>query len=151
MLDQTIADYARLHQQDSQPGGCLLQYAHDFVKQHRTDYEFLDIESSVILAALEAANTLDRKDELVRNVCEFAPFLLMRGNYSLAQRHVERAYVAALATDDKHAIANTLLYRGLIEQKQGNYAQAETHLQEGLALARDVNASAHIYALLYLG
>jgi tetratricopeptide (TPR) repeat protein/transcriptional regulator with XRE-family HTH domain len=151
MLHQTIADYARLQQQGSAPGVRLIQYAHEFVEQHRTDYEHLDIESGVITAALETANALDLKEELVRNVCEFAPFLLMRGNYSLAKQHVERAYTAAIATDDKYGIANTLLYRGLIEQKQGNYGQAETHLQEGLTLAREVNAPTRIDALLYLG
>lgn len=151
MLHQTIADYARLHQQGNEPGERLIQYAHEFVEQHRTDYELLDIESGVITAALETAYRLDMKEELVRNVCEFAPFLLMRGNYSLARRHVERAYLAATTIDDKYGIANTLLYRGLIEQKLGDYGQAETHLQEGLTLAREVNAPTKIDALLYLG
>ncbi|MBV9711626.1 MAG: helix-turn-helix domain-containing protein, partial [Ktedonobacteraceae bacterium] len=124
MLHQTIADYARLHQVGTEPAERLIQYAHEFVEEHRTDYELLDLESGVIIAALEAAHALNRKEELVRNVCEFAPFLLMRGNYSLAKRHVERAHAAAADIDDTYGVANTLLYRGLIEQKQGNYSQA---------------------------
>ena len=109
------------------------------------------MESGVIIAALRSAYALGKKEELVRNVCEFAPFLLMRGNYSLAERHVERAHAAAVDLDDKYGIANTLLYRGLIDQKHGNYDQAEMYLQEGLTLAREVNAPARIDALLYLG
>ena len=151
MLHQTIADYARLHQEGDEPRERLIQYAHDFVEEHRTDYEQLDMESGVIIAALEVAYALDKKEELVRNVCEFAPFLLMRGNYSLAERHVERAQAAAVDLDDTYGIANTLLYRGLIDQKHGNYDQAESYLQEGLTLARQVNAPTRIDALLYLG
>ena len=151
MLHQTIADYARLHQEGDEPRERLIQYAHEFVEEHRTDYEQLDMESGVIIAALEVAYALDKKEELVRNVCKFAPFLLMRGNYSLAERHVERAQAAAVDLDDKYGIANTLLYRGLIDQKHGNYDQAEMYLQEGLTLARQVNAPTRIDALLYLG
>src|SRR6266516_7704723 len=136
MLHQTIADYARLHLQGTAPHERLLHYAHDLVEAHRTDYELLELESGTILAALEAAYTLGKKEELVRNVCDFIPHLLVRGNYSLAERHIQRAHEAAIALHDDRATVTTLLYRGQIAQKQGNYTRAETDFQEALTLAR---------------
>src|SRR6266516_4542962 len=150
-LHQTIADYARLHMQGTEPHERLIQYAHDFVQEHRTDYELLDLESGTIIAALEVAYALGKKEELVRNVCDFAPFLLVRGNYSLAERHVQRAYEAAIALQDQLGLIRCLLFQGQLVQRQGNYDQAEKRFQEGLALARQIEAPERVSALLHLG
>jgi tetratricopeptide (TPR) repeat protein/transcriptional regulator with XRE-family HTH domain len=148
MLHQTIADYARLHLQDTEPAERLLQYAHAFVEEHRTDYELLDLESGTILAALETAYELGKHEELVRNVCAFIPHLLVRGNYSLAERHIQRAYEAAVALHDERSTVTTLLYRGQIAQKQGNYTRAETDFQHALTLARKSDDPERISAVL---
>ena len=147
-LHQTIADYARLHLQGTAPQERLLEYAHAFVEVHRTDYELLDLESGTILAALEVAYTLGKHEELVRNVCDFIPHLLVRGNYSLAERHIQRAYEAAVGLHDDRATVTTLLFRGQIAQKQGNYTHAEADFQEALRLARTSNDPERISAVL---
>ncbi|HYU71128.1 MAG TPA: tetratricopeptide repeat protein, partial [Ktedonobacteraceae bacterium] len=147
-LHQTIADYARLHLQGTEPHERLIQYAHDFVQEHRTDYELLDLESGTIIAALEVAYGLGKKEELVRNVCDFIPYLLVRGNYSLAERHIQRAHEAAVTQKDDRNIVTTLLYRGQVAQKRGNYTQAETDFQEGLILARQSKDPERISAVL---
>jgi tetratricopeptide (TPR) repeat protein len=147
-LHQTIADYARMQLREAAPMERLIDYANTFVEAHKTDYELLDQESSMILTALEAAYRLGKQQELVRGVSAFAPFLLLRGNYGLAERHVQRAYEAAITRRDRHSITNALLYKGEIASRQGNYAQAEMSFKEGLSIAQQINDSAQISVLL---
>ncbi len=148
MLHQTIADYAHLRLTDSIATERLIEYANYYVEAHKTDYELLDQESGIILAALEAAYRAGKQAELVRGVSAFAPFLLLRGNYTQAERHVQRAYEAAKARGDRHSITSALLYKGEIASKQGHYAQAETSFKEGLSLAHEIGDSERISALL---
>jgi len=148
-LHQTIADYARLHlDENNRPYARLVTYFTGYVESHKKDYELLETESNIILAALETAYELGQWPDLVRCACAFAPFLLVRGIYAAAEDHLQRAYDAAMVLGDSYGITTTLLYMGEIAQKQGNYAQAETHLQEGLALARRTGDSERISALL---
>src|SRR6266516_4845022 len=148
MLHQTIADYAHLRLTDSIATERLIEYANYYVEAHKTDYELLDQESGIILAALEAAYRAGKQAELVRGVSAFAPFLLLRGNYTQAERHVQSAYEAAKARGDRHSITSALLYKGEIASKQGHYAQAETSFKEGLSLAHEIGDSERISALL---
>jgi tetratricopeptide (TPR) repeat protein len=148
-LHQIIADYARLHlEEDKRPYERLVTYFTDYVASHKKDYELLETESNLILAALETAYELGHWSDLMPCACAFAPFLLVRGIYATAENHLQRAYDAAMVLGDSSDITTTLLYLGEIAQKQGNYAQAETHLQEGLALARRTGDSERISALL---
>lgn len=147
-LHQTIADYAHLRLQDSTPYEHLVSYFTGYVEAHKKDYELLDMESNIILAALERAYESGKLSELVRCACAFAPFLLVRGIYATAEQHLQRAYDAAMVLGDSYGITTSLLYLGELAQKQGNYAQAETHLQEGLVLARRMGDQERISALL---
>lgn len=147
-LHQTIADYARLQLTGYEAQERLIAYTATFVEEHRKDYEELEIESNNILAALEIAVEQAKYAELTRIACAFAPFLLSRGLYSLAETHLSRAYNAAIAQDDHRALASTLLYLGELTQKQGNYEQAEKYLQDGLSYARGIGDIERICALL---
>ncbi|HKF37314.1 MAG TPA: tetratricopeptide repeat protein, partial [Ktedonobacteraceae bacterium] len=147
-LHQTIADYARLHLQDSTPYESLVSHFTSYVEAHKKDYELLEVESNIILAALEKAYELGKWPELVRCACAFAPFLLVRGMYATAGQQLQRAYDAVMVLGDSYGITTTLLYLGELAQKQGNYAQAETHLYEGLALARRMGDYERVSALL---
>lgn len=147
-LHQTIADYARLQLTDYAPHERLITYITNLVEEHRKEYELLEIESSNILAALEDAAEQAKYNELTRATCAFAPYLLSRGLYFLAEIHLQRAYNAAIAQDDRYGIASTLLYLGEMAQKQGNYEQAEQYLQEGLEYARRIDDHDRICALL---
>ncbi len=148
MLHQTIADYARLHLKDTAATERLIEYANAYVEAHKTDYELLDQENTIIQAALEAAFRAGKQAELIRGVSAFAPFLLLRGNYTQAERHVQRAYEVALSHDDRPSITSALLYKGEIASKQGLYTQAESSFKEGLALAHQVGDSDRTSALL---
>src|SRR5579885_2190594 len=147
-LHQTIADYAHLRLTDHAPHARLIAYVTDYVEQHKKDYELLELESNTILAALTMAHEQDQQAELVRAVCAFAPFMLVRALYSLAELHLKRAHAAALALSDNDGLTNVLLYLGKVAQQQGNFAQAEAQFQEGLTLARKTGNQELICALL---
>lgn len=150
-LHQTIADYARLHlkeQHEQTAYDRLIHYALDYIEAHKKDYELLALENTVILAALEAAHRSGRAAEFVRGVNAFAPFLLVRGLYTLAEQHLQRALQAAQALQDSYVITGTMLYLGEIAQKQGDYGKAERYFQEGLTLARQIEDAERISALL---
>src|SRR5437763_16643597 len=72
-LQQTIADYARLHlKEDAGAQDRLIVYAFEYVEAHKKDYELLERESGIILAALETASLTDRGAKLVQGVNAFA-------------------------------------------------------------------------------
>ena len=147
-LHQTIADYALAHLQDEQPYDRLLTYITTSIDNHHTDYEELEKESSIILAALDIAYARKKLAPLVQNVNAFAPFLILRGRYALAERHVQRAHEAALALNNLSALSTTLLYQGQLAQKQGQLAAAEHFFQQGLALAQQSGNEERVCALL---
>jgi tetratricopeptide (TPR) repeat protein/transcriptional regulator with XRE-family HTH domain len=147
-LHQTIADYARLHLEETAANERLISYFTDFVEAHKKEYELLEQESNIILAALETAYELGKWVALVRCACAFAPFLLLRGIYAAAEQHLQRAYDAAMVLGDSYGITTTLLYLGETDEKQGHYAQAETYWQEGMGLAREIGDSERMSALL---
>jgi tetratricopeptide (TPR) repeat protein/transcriptional regulator with XRE-family HTH domain len=147
-LHQTTADYARLHLEEATAYERLISYFTDFVEAHKKEYELLEQESTIILGALETAYELGKWAQLVRSACAFAPFLLLRGIYAVAEQHLQRAYDAAMVLGDSYGLTTSLLYLGQIAMKQGNYSRAEACLQEGLALARRIGDSERIGALL---
>ncbi|HEY7417853.1 MAG TPA: NB-ARC domain-containing protein, partial [Ktedonobacteraceae bacterium] len=151
MLHQTIADYARLRLDEKTAASvytCLIEYVLDFVEQHERDYEQLDQENNTIMTALEAAQRLDKRAELIRGVLTFAPFMHLRAWYTQAETYLQYAYEAARAANSQPDLVDVLLYRGKIAHRQGNFAQAETYLQEGLTLARQIDDKERISALL---
>ena len=150
-LHQTIADYARLRltkQHGNSTYDRYLVYILAFIAAHRKDYEQLEQETNIILVALDAAYTHRKTQDFIHGVIAFAPYLLMRGFYVLAEQYLQRASTAAHAQHDQYGIASTLLYLGEIAQKQGNYALAASHFQEGLAIARAIHHPESISTLL---
>ncbi len=150
-LHQVISDYAHIHLQEQEKHEVysrLITYIADYVEAHKKDYELLDLESNTIYLVLSQAYELGKQAELVRVVYAFAPFLILRGSYKEAERHLKRAHEAARALNDDDGITGTLLYLGEIEQRLGNYAQAASLLREGLTLARQINDNERVCALL---
>jgi tetratricopeptide (TPR) repeat protein len=149
-LHQTIADYGQTHLMSTSPQECLIQYAFSFIEAHQADYEQLDQESSTILRALDAAYVLDHQAELIHGVCAFAPFLLLHGNYEVAERHLYRAQQAALALENQQGLVGTYLYLGDLAGKKGDYVQSQSFLEQGLMLARRLEEPERMCALLSL-
>jgi tetratricopeptide (TPR) repeat protein len=150
-LHQVISDYAHVQLPEGEERdayGRLITYIANYVEAHKKDYELLELESNTIYLVLAKAYEQGKQAELVRVVCGFAPFLILRGFYQEAERHLTRANQAARALNDDDGIAETLLYLGEIEQRLGNYAQAASILQEGLTLARQIKSNERVCALL---
>ncbi len=147
-LHQTIADYARLQQQDSSADERLIAYTQIYVHRYKADYEQLEAESSMIMSAIEAAQTLGQQRELVQLVSAFVPFLLLRGNYTLAAHYAQYAYSAAHALNDEPGMTSALMYQGEAAYKQGENAQAQSYYQQALTLARRTGHQPHLSDLL---
>lgn len=149
MLHQTIADYARDQLSDPAVAERLVGYYVTFIEAHARDHDLLRLETSNILTALEMAYTAHRREELSRSVCALADFLHARGLYSLAEKHLTRAYEAARMLGDDARRVSALLYLGLISQDWGKLDQAEAFLLEGLALARQRGYREQVCDLLH--
>jgi tetratricopeptide (TPR) repeat protein/transcriptional regulator with XRE-family HTH domain len=147
-LHQTIADYARLHLKGTMVHERFITYAITFLEHHQTDYDRLDQESSVLLAALDVAAACKQHDALVQGVRAFIPYLLVRGLYTLAEQYVQQGMEAAQAQVDQHGIAQMSLYQGELAQKQGNFAFALSCYEQSLTLARMVGDKELICRLL---
>ncbi len=132
-LHPTIADYACLQLEHSghfdEAHTRLITYFTAFVEKHSADYEIFERESSNILAALEAAFTLDGITELPRLACAFTPFLLSRGLFALAEQHLLRAYEAATFAHDITGHMHVLATLENVRQKRGRCSE---RLLEGL-------------------
>ncbi len=115
-MHQTIADYAGLTCMTLRPTNGSLSTSPILSRLYQKDYELLERENNLILAMLETAYQLGKWMQLVRCACAFAPFLLVRGMYAVAEQHLQRAYNAALVLGDSYGITTTLLYLGKIAQ-----------------------------------
>jgi tetratricopeptide (TPR) repeat protein len=147
-LHQTIADYTRLQLTDTSASQRLSAYISAFVEAQPKNYAILEIESSNILATLDSTQEQDYSTDLIHTAVAFAPFLLSRGLYKTANTHLQRAYQAAMALNDKRGLASILLYLGEMAWKPGNYEQAQKYLHEGLLYARKIDDQERICALL---
>ena len=136
-LHQTIADYARAHLADTTVVERLVDYYISYVETHSADDAAdLDRERNNILAALEAAFERRMHPALVRGVLAFAPLLIIRGIYTVAEAQLQRSLDAARTLEDAAGQAAAWLHLGRIAEARGNYVQAHECWQDGLMLAR---------------
>jgi tetratricopeptide (TPR) repeat protein/transcriptional regulator with XRE-family HTH domain len=136
-LHQTIADYARMQLADAAALERLVDYYVLYVETHsESDAASVDQESNNILAALEAAFECAMRPALVRGVHAFAPLLIRRGIYTVAEAQLQRSLEAAQALEEAASQATAWLQLGKIAEARGNYVQAYEYWQDGLALAR---------------
>jgi len=135
-LHQTIVDYARTKYRDKKVEERLVSYIARYMQQHARSYETLEAESNNILVALNIAYELQMQKELVQITDIFAPFLYMRGLYSLAEEHLIKAYDAANSIKYTKGVISILAHKSEIARKNGYYAQTEAYLRDGISLAR---------------
>ncbi len=134
-LHQTIADYARLLFAGPAAAVRMVHYYVDYVETHQRDYAALDPEEKNVRAALEIAASQELSAALVQGVNAAYHFWDIRGLYELAETWLLRAEPYARRLPDVAPLATTLLYLGRTADRRGEYALAESRLQEGLALA----------------
>jgi tetratricopeptide (TPR) repeat protein/transcriptional regulator with XRE-family HTH domain len=135
-LHQTIADYARTSFMDQNASQRFITYYVTYIEENMADFEALELESTTIFTALEDAHRMGNHTVFVRGVFALTDFLLGRGLYDLGKTYLQHAYEAIIAPGDVHAAARILSSLGMIAQKQGEYLQATSFYEEGLAAAR---------------
>jgi tetratricopeptide (TPR) repeat protein len=147
-LHQTICDYAGLDCTDQTVCGHLCAYFVHYVEIHKKDYAALDLEITNIVTALQIASD-QGMTKVVLGTNALYEFLEARGLYELAKRLLSKAARIARGSCSALDLATVLRNLGRVAIKQGDYARAETHLQEGLALAREIGHLETLAALLF--
>jgi len=147
-LHQTIADYAQTQTLDLTSRQRLVYYMLEYIQAHEQDYDTLELETSNILAALDAAVVLEMSQVLLQSVIAFATFLLVRGRYSLADQYLQSALQAATTLEDPTGQMTVLRHLATFAQLRGDYPQAEHYGQLGLILARQLERIDEVSALL---
>jgi tetratricopeptide (TPR) repeat protein/transcriptional regulator with XRE-family HTH domain len=147
-LHQTIADYAQTQTQDPTVRHRLVNYILPYIQTHEQDYDALELETSNILAALDAAVALEMRQALLQAVTAFVAFLRVRGHYSLADQYLQAALQAATALEDPIGQMTVLRYLATFAELRGDYPQAEHYGQLGLVLARQLERIDEVSALL---
>lgn len=134
MLHQTIADYARFHRSDNSVEEVMVHFFVDFLAH--SEHEQIEAEFNNILAALEIAEQRGLSAALQETVTLFAPFLVTRGLYTLAENYLEKALQTAQTTLDNSYLASIWLYLGQIATLRGEMQRAEQCYSRGLNMAR---------------
>lgn len=154
MLHQTIADYARLHLETDTTTDAharLIAYLTTYVQIHHANYHLLEAEIAVIFATLDIAYQSEQPNHLLQSVKHLVPFLIHRGLCRGIERYLRRAYDIAKTHQDT---ANGMEVAQYLEQfaqvliKLGAYDQARTYLNEGIVVARHLDAPESISLLL---
>ena len=136
-LHQVIIDYMRSYRNTA--SHVLQRFVHYYVQLVENNSHndvLLEKESRNILAALTFAFEQKMQQELIKGVSIFADFLRVRGLGKLAEVHLQRAYEAARYIEDWTNVAFLARHLGIIVEQRGDYEQAKTYFQEGLALLR---------------
>lgn len=147
-LHQTIADYARLKLTDTTAGERMAEFFVGYVETHEADYSLLDIENNNVLTALQAAFEQEILSALVRGANGLYRFWDVRGFYTVAEIHLNRAKQSALYLGQEAQLATTLLNIGRIIEKRGDYEQAKKYYHEGLVLSRRIQSREQITGFL---
>lgn len=136
VLHQTIADYARLDLKDIAAYERLAAFYVAYTEEHADTHAALDREVANIQTALQIAHGRALDALLVRGVNAFAPFLLARGFYDMAESYLHSARASACALGDEPALAHATFYLGRIAHLRGDLQAADTFYAESLSLAR---------------
>lgn len=151
-MHQTIADYGRLRLAADPATAAAVNarftgYFSTLCDQAADQPERLAPDLINILAALDTAYTAGHDAALMRGALGASPLLLIRGEYALAERHLQRASLAAERADPRTQAA-TLMHLGFIRVKRGSYGEATALFERGLALAREADDRALCATLL---
>jgi hypothetical protein len=97
---KTIADYARASLTDQDVSQRFIAYYGTYIEENKADFEALELESSALFTALEAAHHLENHTAFVQGVFALTDFLLGRGLYDLGKTYLQQAYEAIIALGD---------------------------------------------------
>jgi tetratricopeptide (TPR) repeat protein/transcriptional regulator with XRE-family HTH domain len=150
-LHQTIADYARVRLEDDGVQVRLVTYYMQFIQTHETDYAVLEREIANICTALDLAHARELSGDLIRGATAFAPFLLARGFYALAELHLCRAARSAGVPECEAYLPRVYLYLGRVAELRGRLAEAGSWYDNGLSVARKIDDAVSSLLLAHKG
>jgi tetratricopeptide (TPR) repeat protein len=148
-LHQTISDFSRQRLTGVKPYHRLAQFFVTFIETNATNYDTLDEELTNIFAALEAADEQKLSALLIRGATEIYPFLETRGVYSEAQRHLERAEVAARDVEDIASLTTLAINLGRTAERLGTLSTAKARLEAGLRHAKRLQNQTLVATVLF--
>jgi tetratricopeptide (TPR) repeat protein len=129
-LHQAIADYARMHRTDLAPLQRLVQYGRELCISQN-----IEVEYSVVLAALQAAITLSQGQDLLDMLLHLLPFWRTRGYYDQANVLLSTALDKVVVPGDTTMRARLLAERAQFAVVQEKWELAKQCAQTGLELS----------------
>ena len=136
-LHQAIGEYARLQQKDIEPLHRLVQYGvqvcTSFNEKLAHEFQRLDAEYPVILAAIEAAKVLREDQNLIQIVLALVPFWCSRGLCTQAARMLQEAL--AVTSIDSEMRVQVLAERAHVSVLCEAWEQAQQDALSALALS----------------
>src|SRR5579859_2593105 len=151
-LHQTIADYAQSRQTDSGAEERLVHYVKQYIEQYQLQNEHLDQESHLILTTLETAHKLPASGETyLQSIIASVPYLRTSKPLNVVEQILRQAYQLARTGSFHAQLLSIAGQMGEIVREQGNYAEAEAILREGLALVAYSDTKESIDLLAVLG
>lgn len=139
-LHPLLRAFARDKLNDPTPQRRLVTYYVQFVTSHQRQYTALDTENNNILAALRLADELRLYPEYLSGVTHFYHFWEARGLYELAAGQLQRAQEIARQLADDASLVMVLRCQGRAAERRNQYEAAEAYYEEGLQLARQLQA-----------
>jgi tetratricopeptide (TPR) repeat protein len=135
-LHQAISDYAHLQRTEIAPLQHLIQYARQICASTNTsDMQDLDAEYPVVLAALQAATTLQQSQDFIEMVFGLLPFWRTRGFYDQADRLLQTALAIVSASGNDAMQTRLLAERSQFAVVHENWEAAQQYAQAGLEFA----------------
>lgn len=148
-VHQTIADYVRLKPAPASTHERFVTYFVNYVEAHEKDLNALSVEEQNVLAALETGLTLAMEGAFLRGVMAIYPYLRMSGLYRVAHTWLKRAEQVARRVKDSVQLVKILGALGRINERLGDYEQAEQVYKEGLGLAQELGQRESTCTFLY--
>jgi predicted ATPase/DNA-binding SARP family transcriptional activator len=134
LLHQFVAEKAAQSSQAAVLQTRLLDYYLDYARQHQHDYAALEEERSNLMTCLETARNNWQAQIVLDYVEALGEMWSVRGHWSDARKGYDWACDAARAHDDDQALASYSQRWGQACIEQGDYQEAQTHLEESLQL-----------------
>ncbi|HEY1348026.1 MAG TPA: tetratricopeptide repeat protein [Ktedonobacteraceae bacterium] len=145
ILHQTIADYASLHLRDKtvvkDPEAVeerMVMYFVTYAENHVIEDQALEREIENIIDACKLASQGKMLAVQMRGIAAIAPYLERRGLYALVESCLQNVRQKASVTGEVRLVANACLHLGRIAQFGKEPHLAETHYEEGVKLAREI-------------
>lgn len=128
----------------------LVEYYLDYATEQRRSFLALEEEWDNLNAGIETADRLGLQEQVIAFGDVLTEAWFARGRFTVARHNYPLVMRAALALEEQDPYIAASLNWGKACIDQGDYAEAEEHLQHGLQTSREVNDEYGIANALFL-